>query len=68
MQLGLLPGAGGTQRLPRLIGVQAALDLILTGKTVEAAKARKLGLVDEVVPRAILLEVALRARGAGAGR
>ncbi len=71
VQLGLLPGAGGTQRLPRLIGVQAALDLILTGKAVRAAKARKLGLVDEVVPRAILVEVAVeRARGlaSGAGR
>lgn len=71
VQLGLLPGAGGTQRLPRLIGVQAALDLILTGKAVRAAKARKLGLVDEVVPRAILVDVAVeraRALAAGAGR
>ena len=40
VQLGLLPGAGGTQRLPRLIGLQAALDLILTGKSVRASKAR----------------------------
>jgi 3-hydroxyacyl-CoA dehydrogenase/enoyl-CoA hydratase/3-hydroxybutyryl-CoA epimerase len=60
VQLGLLPGAGGTQRLPRLIGAQAALDLILTGKTVKASKARKLGIVDEVVPPPILLEVARR--------
>jgi 3-hydroxyacyl-CoA dehydrogenase/enoyl-CoA hydratase/3-hydroxybutyryl-CoA epimerase len=59
-QLGLLPGAGGTQRLPRLIGAQEALDLILTGKTVKPNKARKLGLVDEVVPVPILLEVARR--------
>jgi len=59
VQLGLLPGAGGTQRLPRLIGVQAALDLILTGKSVRASKARKLGLVDEVVPEAILVDVAV---------
>jgi 3-hydroxyacyl-CoA dehydrogenase/enoyl-CoA hydratase/3-hydroxybutyryl-CoA epimerase len=58
VQLGLLPGAGGTQRLPRLIGIAHALDLILAGKTVKAAKAKKLGLVDEVVPRAILLTVA----------
>ena len=49
-QLGLLPGAGGTQRLPRLIGVQPALDMMLTGKQVGAKKAKKLGLVDEVVP------------------
>src|SRR6185369_6647648 len=57
-QLGLLPGAGGTQRLPRLIGAQAALDMILAAKSVKPSKARKLGLVDEVVPRPILLEVA----------
>ena len=57
-QLGLLPGAGGTQRLPRLIGVQAALDLMLTGKQVDAKKALKLGLVDDVVPPSILLETA----------
>jgi len=58
VQLGVIPGAGGTQRLPRLIGIAQALDLILTGKSVRAAKARKLGLVDEVVPKAILLDVA----------
>ncbi len=57
-QLGLLPGAGGSNRLPRLIGLPAALDLILQGKSVPAAKARRLGLVDEVVSPAILLEVA----------
>jgi 3-hydroxyacyl-CoA dehydrogenase / enoyl-CoA hydratase / 3-hydroxybutyryl-CoA epimerase len=60
VQLGLLPGAGGTQRLPRLIGIAHALDLILTGKSVRPSKARKLGLVDEVVPRPILVEVAMR--------
>jgi 3-hydroxyacyl-CoA dehydrogenase/enoyl-CoA hydratase/3-hydroxybutyryl-CoA epimerase len=60
VQLGLLPGAGGTQRLPRLIGAQAALDLILTGKNVKASKAKKLGIVDEVVPPPILREVAIR--------
>ena len=52
-QLGLIPGAGGTQRLPRLVGIQAALDLILAGKTVKARKALKLGLVDEAVPPAL---------------
>jgi len=63
VQLGLLPGAGGTQRTPRLIGVQAALDLILTGKPVRPPRARKLGLVDEVVPESILVDVAIeRAR------
>ncbi|HUF75849.1 MAG TPA: 3-hydroxyacyl-CoA dehydrogenase NAD-binding domain-containing protein [Longimicrobiales bacterium] len=49
--LGLVPGAGGTQRLPRLIGVPAALDAIVSGKFIGAEKAKKLGLVDEVVER-----------------
>ena len=57
-QLGLLPGAGGTQRLPQLIGVQPALDMMLTGKQVNARKAKKLGLVDDVVHRSILIETA----------
>jgi len=57
-QLGLIPGAGGTQRMPRLVGIQAALELILAGKTVRARKALKLGLVDEAVPPSILLAVA----------
>jgi 3-hydroxyacyl-CoA dehydrogenase/enoyl-CoA hydratase/3-hydroxybutyryl-CoA epimerase len=60
VQLGLIPGAGGTQRLPRLIGAQAALDLILTGRSVKPQRARRLGLVDEVVPQPILLDVAKR--------
>lgn len=58
VQLGLLPGSGGTQRLPRLIGVLPALDMILTGKALRAKKALKLGLVDASVPQSILLEVA----------
>lgn len=63
VQLGLLPGGGGTQRLPALIGAEAALDLILTGRTVKSQKALSLGLVDEVVPVAQLREVAIvRAR------
>src|SRR3954469_13518061 len=60
VQLGVIPGAGGTQRLPQLIGIAQALDLILAGKSVRAQKARKLGLVDEVVPKAILLAIARR--------
>ncbi|MBS2023653.1 MAG: fatty acid oxidation complex subunit alpha FadJ, partial [Deltaproteobacteria bacterium] len=58
VQLGLLPGAGGTQRLPRLIGIAQALDIILAGKSVKAPKAKKLGIVDEVVARPILLTIA----------
>lgn len=46
--IGLLPGGGGTQRLPRMIGIQAALQLMLEGKKVGVAEARKLGLVDDI--------------------
>ena len=59
VQLGLLPGSGGTQRLPRLIGVSNALDMILTGKQLRPRQALKLGLVDEVVPQSILLAAAI---------
>lgn len=59
-QLGLIPGAGGTQRLPALIGAQAAIDLILTGRNLKAKKALKLGVVDEVVPVPIVREVAIK--------
>ena len=48
VMLGLLPGGGGTQRLPALVGVQAALDMMLTGKTIRAVKAKRMGLVDAV--------------------
>ncbi len=51
VRLGILPGFGGTTRLPRLVGLPAALDLILTGKTVDASRAFKLGLVDDVLPK-----------------
>ncbi|RMF59406.1 MAG: hypothetical protein D6743_16380, partial [Calditrichaeota bacterium] len=50
VKLGILPGFGGTQRLPRLIGIQRALQLILTGKLVDAKRAGALGLVDKVLP------------------
>lgn len=56
--LGLIPGAGGTQRLPRLAGLEQALELILTGRDVSASRARSLGIVDDVVHPAILLDVA----------
>jgi 3-hydroxyacyl-CoA dehydrogenase / enoyl-CoA hydratase / 3-hydroxybutyryl-CoA epimerase len=61
VQLGLIPGAGGCQRLPRLIGARAALDMILTGKSERASKALRLGLVDEIVPKSILREVGIAA-------
>ena len=68
VQLGLLPGAGGTQRLPRVIGLQRALDMMLTGRNVKAKRAHQMGLVHELVHPAILREVAIdRARKLAAG-
>ena len=58
VQLGLLPGGGGTQRIPRLIDLPTALDLILTGKQLNAVRAKKIGLVDQAVAPEVLLEVA----------
>lgn len=60
VQLGLLPGSGGTQRLPALVGVQQGLTMILTGKQLRAKQALKAGLVDEIVPQSILLEAAVK--------
>jgi len=57
--LGLLPGTGGTQRLPRLIGRQKALDLMLRGTTLTPQDALAAGVVDEVVPAGMLLDKAL---------
>ncbi|MDR9826246.1 fatty acid oxidation complex subunit alpha FadJ [Vibrio sp. FNV 38] len=59
VQLGLLPGSGGTQRLPRLIGLLPSLDIILTGKQLRSKKAQKLGVIDASVPLSILQNVAL---------
>jgi 3-hydroxyacyl-CoA dehydrogenase/enoyl-CoA hydratase/3-hydroxybutyryl-CoA epimerase len=58
IKLGVIPGLGGTQRLPRIVGLQTGLDMILTGKQVSARKAKKIDLVDDVVHPGILLEVA----------
>jgi 3-hydroxyacyl-CoA dehydrogenase/enoyl-CoA hydratase/3-hydroxybutyryl-CoA epimerase len=68
VQLGLFPGAGGTQRLPRTVGLQAALDMILTGKNVRAKKALQIGLIHELVHPAILRDIAVtRARELASG-
>jgi len=68
VKLGLIPGAGGTQRLPKRVGLQAALDMILTGKNVRAKKAMQIGLVDETVHPSILRRIAVeRARELAAG-
>lgn len=60
VQLGIIPGWGGCTRLPRLLGLPKALDLILTGKLLKPDHARKLGLVDEVIPREHLQATARR--------
>src|SRR3546814_14481405 len=54
--LGLLPGAGGTQRLPRLVGVETALDMIVSGSPVSAAKAAEMGLIDKLADESRLTE------------
>ncbi|MBC3766727.1 fatty acid oxidation complex subunit alpha FadJ [Neptunicella marina] len=59
VQLGLLPGSGGTQRLPALIGVQQAMTMMLTGKQLRAKQAKKCGLVDDAVPLSVLEKVAV---------
>ncbi len=60
VRLGIFPAWGGCTRLPRVVGLAAALDLILTGKSLDARRARRIGLVDEAVPAAILEDWALR--------
>lgn len=68
VQLGLIPGAGGTQRLPRIVGLQVALDMILASKNIRAKKAYQMGLVHELVHPSILRTVAVqRARQLGRG-
>jgi 3-hydroxyacyl-CoA dehydrogenase/enoyl-CoA hydratase/3-hydroxybutyryl-CoA epimerase len=54
VMLGIVPGWGGIRRLPKLIGAPAALDLLLTGKTIDARKAKRLGLADECVPPRVM--------------
>lgn len=61
VQIGLIPGAGGTQRLPRLIGVPSALEMITTGIPIAAELAHMRGLVDELVDQGALLDTALKA-------
>ena len=60
VRLGIIPGAGGTQRLARLAGIAAAKELILTGRRVSATRAYGLGIVSEVVPAEALAETAAR--------
>src|SRR5439155_2832580 len=59
VQIGLLPGAGGTQRLPRLIGPKAALEMITSGRHVPAEEAHRLGIVDELAAEGELRQAAI---------
>jgi 3-hydroxyacyl-CoA dehydrogenase/enoyl-CoA hydratase/3-hydroxybutyryl-CoA epimerase len=59
VKIGILPGGGGTQRLPRRVGIQKALDMMLTGKSIYAYRAQKMGLVDELTAPGKLLQAAL---------
>ena len=69
VQLGLIPGAGGTQRLPRRVGLRQSLEMILQGRNVRAKKALQIGLIDELVHPSILLDVAIdRAAKLGEGK
>jgi len=61
IKVGVLPGAGGTQRLPRAIGKAKAMDLLLTARNIDAAEAERIGLVSRVVPADKLIEEALAA-------
>jgi len=61
IKLGVIPGAGGTQRLPRAVGKAKAMDMILTGRMMDAMEAERVGLVSRVVPAAKLLDEALAA-------
>ena len=64
IRLGILPAWGGCTRLPRVIGLANALDIILAGKSVDGKRAKRMGLVDEIVPQSTLLEEAKKfARG-----
>jgi enoyl-CoA hydratase/carnithine racemase len=58
VKLGLIPGAGGTQRLPRLVGRGRALDIMLTGREVDAEEALRIGLVDRLVPAGTAVDAA----------
>ena len=67
IRLGTMPGAGGTQRLPRAVGKAKAMDMCLTGRMMDAAEAERSGLVSRVVPAADLLDTALKVAAEIAG-
>ena len=68
INLGLIPGFGGTQRLPRLIGTNMAKEMIFTGKMISAAEALQIGLANKVVPQEQLMEDVMKTAGAIAAK
>src|SRR5204862_7862618 len=58
VMLGIVPGWGGMRRLPKLVGAPAALDIMLTGRTIDARRAKKIGFVDELVPVRVMMNAA----------
>ena len=68
VKIGIIPGFGGTQRLPRLVGLANSLEMILPGKNVHAKKAKRFGLADEVTYRETLLDVAIQAAHQAIGK
>jgi len=63
IHLGIMPGSGGTQRLPRLVGLGAAMRMILTGASIDAAEALRLGLVEQIVAPEALTDMAMQTAG-----
>ena len=66
--LGIIPGFGGTQRLPRIVGIGKAMELILSARTIDASEAKEIGLVNQVVAPELLMETALELANAIASK